>query len=75
MRKIIVNAKMTKHLYREYLITDEQFENLKLSTSLRETIGGNSFNDLMRDLYEEESYDMDYAVTDDNGIAIIAWDY
>lgn len=74
MRKIGVTMEITKRLYREYVITEEQFEELKECTSLRKTIGGEAFNGLMRDAYESEDYEADYTVTDEDGVTILDWD-
>lgn len=74
MRKIGVTMEITKRLYREYVITDEQFEKLKESQSLRLTIGGDAFNGLARDVNESNDCDADYAVTDEDGVTILDWD-
>jgi len=74
VRKIGVTMEITKRLYREYVITDEQFEELKECSSLRETIGGDAFNDLVHDVSENGDYESDYAVTDEDGVTILDWD-
>ena len=73
MRKIGVTLEVTKRLYREFGVTDEQFSAIHQSDVLSDVIGDNEYHRFLKDTCEDELYCIDYAVTDNNGVTLIDW--
>lgn len=74
MRTIGVTMEVTKRLYCEYVVTDEEFEAMKENASLTQAIGTACFNNLVDETSGLTNYEADYAVTDEDGVTILDWD-
>lgn len=74
MPKIGITLEITKRLYREYEVTDEELEAMKDSYCLSDAIGAEAYMEFRDDVENDGDYDVDFAVTDEDGITIIDWD-
>lgn len=69
-----VTLEVTKRMYREFEISGESLVKLIENYDLAEAIGDDAFNDFFEDVDGSSDHEMDYTVTDEEGVTIIDWD-
>lgn len=73
MQRIGVTLEITKRVYREFEISDLEFDSISEASSLEEIIGEEEFMEFRDDVENDGDYEMDYAITDDDGVTIVDW--
>ena len=73
MQKIGVTLEITKRVYREFEISDLEFDSISEASSLEEIIGEEEFMVFRDDVEGDGDYEMDYSITDDDGVTIVDW--